>query len=116
MGKATIHFLQDSISKKSAPFAVYSVAGRQYHAKADYLFRSFKEGEKVYIIYELSQPEKGGIYDWWGYWITWGEMLFSLFLMVALYKISHAVTKNPSSESLIEQMEYKPVKRRKYED
>ncbi len=116
MGKAVIHFLQDTLSKELEPFAIYSVEGKEYRIKAGYFFRNFEEGQRVNIIYELSQPAKGAVYNFWGYWITWGETLFSLFLMTALYKISHAVTKNPSPESLVEQMEFKPAKRRKYED
>lgn len=95
---------------------VYSTGKKEYSVNADYLFRHFNEGETVDIIYELSQPEKGAVYSWWGYWFTWGETLFSLFLIIVFYKISHAVTNNPSPESVVEQLEYKPRKRRKYED
>lgn len=116
MGKGKIHFLSDSTTRRQAAFAIYSTGRQEYSVKADYLFRNYREGEVVDVIYELSQPEKGTVYSWWGYWFTWGEVIFSLVLIVAFYKISHAVTNNPSPESVIEQMEYQPRKRRKYED
>jgi len=116
MGRAVIHYLKDSVSKKLQPLAVYSTGKKTYSVKASYLFRNYKEGEVVDVIYELSQPEKGAVYSWWGYWFTWVEILFSLILIFAFYKISAAVTRNPSPESLLEQLNYKPQKRKKYED
>ncbi|MEP7317562.1 MAG: hypothetical protein ABI921_02440 [Panacibacter sp.] len=113
---ATIHFIADSATNKLQPFAVYELNKKNYSVNAGYLFRNFKEGEKIPVIYETSQPVKGAVYNWWGYWITWGETLFSIVLLVVFYQASVAITKNPSPESLIEQLEYKPRKKRKYED
>ena len=115
-GRGVIHYLKDTIHKELQPLAIYSTGKKTYSVNASYVFRNYKEGEIVTVIYELSQPEKGAVYSWWGYWLTWGEMLFSFFLIFAFYKISAAVTKNPSPESLLEQLEYKPQKRKKYED
>jgi len=116
MNVATIHFIKDSTSGNMQAFAVYSTGKKEYSVHADYLFRSFKEGGRVQVIYETSQPEKGAVYSWWGYWITWGEMLFSIVLLVLFYQAAIAITKNPSPEALIQQLEYKPRKKRKYED
>lgn len=113
---ASIRFRTDSVSGKPAPVAVFSDGKQQLVANASYLFRSYESGDKVRVIFERSQPQHAAVYHWWGYWITWGELLFSAVLMVALYKISTSVTSNPSPESLVEQLEYTPRKRRKYED
>ena len=113
---ATIHFITDSATNKLQPFATYRLNKKNYAVSANYLFRSYKEGEPVTVIYETSQPEKGAVYNWWGYWITWGETLFSIVLAVLFYQVAIAITKNPSPESLVEQLEYKPQKKRKYND
>lgn len=113
---ATIHFNIDSATTKLQPFAIYRSDKKTYSVNVGYLFRTYKEGEQVTVIYETSQPEKGAVYSWWGYWITWGETLFSIVLAVLFYQIAIAITKNPSPESLMEQLEYKPQKKRKYKD
>ncbi len=113
---ATIHLVKDSSANKVQAFAFYRTGKKDYSINAGYLFRTFTEGEKVPIIYETSQPEKGAIYSWWGYWVTWGETLFSIVLIVLFYQIAVAITSNPSPEAVIEQLSYKPRKKRKYED
>ena len=116
MDIATIHFIKDSSTGKIQPFASFLYDKKIYSVNASYLFRNFTEGQRVPLIYETSQPNKAAVYSWWGYWITWGETLFSTILLVLFYQVAVAITKNPSPESLIEQLEYKPQKRRKYKD
>ncbi len=106
--KAIIHFIKDSATGKSQPLAFYSLDKKTYSVKAAYLFRSFKEGDQVTVIYEASEPEKAAVYSLWGYWITWGELFFSIMLLIVLFRIAIAITKNPSPESLIRQLENKP--------
>jgi len=111
----TIHFAIDSV-KKLQPYAVYSVDEKKYSANAEYLFKHYKEGENVRVIYEASQPEKGAVYSVWGYWLRWGELLFSILLLVVMYRAAVAITSNPTPESLIEQLEEKPAHKEKYRD
>jgi hypothetical protein len=113
--KGTIHFANDS-TKKLQPYAVYSVDEKKYLVNAAYLFKHYNEGETVSVIYETSQPEKGGVYSVWGYWLRWGELLFSILLLLVMYRAAVAITSNPTPESLIEQLEDKPVRKRKYGD
>jgi hypothetical protein len=56
------------------------------------------------------------VYNFWGYWITWGELLTSIGLFIALFQVAVAVTKNPTAESLKEQLEYKEEKKKRYDD
>jgi hypothetical protein len=114
--KATIHFIKDSATNKILPYAFYRTDKKDYSVNADYIFRKFTEGEKIDFIYEASQPNKGAVYSWWGYWITIGEVLFSIGLLITLFYIAISVTKNPTPEALMEQLNYKPVKKRKYEN
>jgi hypothetical protein len=66
------------------------------------------------VIYETGTPEKAAVYGIWGYWIRWGELLASMVLAVALYLVAIAVTGNPTPEALIDQLEVKEEKKRKY--
>jgi len=114
--KATIHFLNDTQTHKHEPYAFYNINKKEYSINASYLFRSFKEGEKIDLIYETAQPNKGAVYSWWGYWFTPGELLFSIGLLIVMLYISVSITKNPTPEAVMEQLNYKPVKKRKYND
>lgn len=112
--RATIHFIKDSSADKPDPYAFYRTDKKDYAVKASYLFRKLKEGETVDLIFEASQPKLGAVYSWWGYWITVGEIIFSIALLIAMFFIATAITKNPTPEALIEQLSYTPKKKRKY--
>ncbi|MEP6844963.1 MAG: hypothetical protein ABI861_03140 [Panacibacter sp.] len=114
--KAIIHFIKDSATNKITPYAFYRTDRKDYSVNADYIFRKFTEGDKVDLIFEASQPKLGAVYTWWGYWITWGEVLFSIGLLIAMFYISVSVTKNPAPEAVLEQLNDKPVRKRKYEN
>jgi len=111
---AIIHF-QDSV-KQQKPFASFELGDTSYLVNASYPLRSFRENEKVEVIYVSSHPEQGVIYSWWGYWFSWGELLGSALLLIALFQIAVAVTKNPSEEAVKEQEGFVEEKKRKYVD
>ncbi|MBS1626976.1 MAG: hypothetical protein JSR09_07780 [Bacteroidetes bacterium] len=111
---ATIHWIKDS-TQKTIPKAVFTINKIQYAIDARYVLRNLPEGKQIQVIYETANPEKAAVYDFWGYWITWGELMASILLLVALIEIAKAINKNPTPEALIEQMEYKPIKKRKYD-
>ena len=113
---ATIHWAKDSISKQPIPKAFFSIGKNYYSVDARYVLRDVYEGKKLFVIYEESQPEKATVYSWWGYWITAGELFGSMVLFIALFQVAVALTKNPTAESLIEQLDYNPEKKRKYDD
>jgi hypothetical protein len=112
---AAIHYANDSTGQLQ-PFAVYSVGKTRYSVSAAYAFRHYKEGQSVQLIYEASQPEKGAVFTIWGYWLRWGELLFSVLLLVVMYRAAVAITSNPTPESLIEQLEHQSYGKRKYKD
>ncbi len=112
----TIHWAKDSISKQPIPKAFFSIGKNYYSVDARYVLRDLYEGKRLFVIYEESQPEKAAVYSWWGYWITAGELFGSMVLFIALFQVAVALTKNPTAESLIEQLDYNPEKKRKYDD
>jgi hypothetical protein len=113
---ATIQNVYDSASKQTIPVAVYQAGGTWHKTDARYFLRPIKFGQKVTVIYETATPEIAAVYAFWGYWIGWGELLFSVVGYVLLLQIAYSVTTNPNAESFQEQLSYKPENKRKYND
>lgn len=111
---AIIHWNYDSASKRSIPQAHYSTGLKNYAVDARYVFRQWKEGERTEVIYETNNLSKGAVYLFWGYWITWGELIGSILLIIALFQVAVSVTRNPTAEALMEQLEYKEEHKTKY--
>lgn len=114
-GHAIIHFAKDSTGT-TLPFAVYSVGKQEYRINADYAFRSYYAGDKEEVIYNPEAPEKAAVYSWWGYWVTWQELLGSIVLLIVLFQIARSVTRNPTPEGLLSELEDSaPPRRRRYD-
>jgi hypothetical protein len=111
-----IHFAKDSAGAM-IPLAVYPVDSLSYKIDARYLFRSLAEQDKVEIIYNPGDPAKGAVYSWWGYWVTWQELFASIGLLVLLFQIAKTITRNPTPEGLLSELENHapPRKRRRYD-
>ncbi len=111
---ATIHFVKEQNDKTVAK-AVFNVDKKDYAINAGYLFRSFEEGEKVDIIYEKEHPEKAAVYAFWGYWLTWKELIGSIVLLIVLYQAAIKITSHPAPDALIDELEEdEPRKKRRY--
>lgn len=112
---ATIVFVKDSASQKQVTKANFTVGKMVYQVDANYLFRSYQVGERVEVIYELSNPKKAAVYAFWGYWLTLGELIASIVMWFVLFQVAVGITKNPTPEALLEQIDYMPEKKTKYE-
>lgn len=113
---ATIHYRYSKNYTYPIPYATFIHDTTVYNIDARYVLRNLKEGKKIKVIYNTNQPNKAVVYSFWGYWLTWQELLGSLVLLIALFQVAVAVTKNPTPESLLEQLENKPGKQKKYTD
>ena len=114
---ATIHFAKDSASQALIPFANFSVGVKNYSVKASYPLRlRAKEGNKIEVIYDSTNPQKAVVYSVWGYWILWDELLVSLVIYLILFQVAVGITNNPTPDALIEQLDFKPKRKRKYDD
>ena len=103
---ATIHYMKDS-TQKIQPYAVFSLDGKDtFRANASYLFRSFKENETATVIYENANPQNAAIYSWWGYWVTWKELLACIIGYIVLFQAAKSIVSNPSPEAMKELEEY----------
>lgn len=113
---ATIHLVKDSASANVIPQAIYHDGYKVYAIDARYVFRTWNEGDQLLVIYETDNPASATVYRLWGYGITWGELLASVVLCIALFQVAVTVTRNPSAESVLEQMETGKEKKRRYMD
>jgi hypothetical protein len=111
---AMIHWMYDSSAQKNIPKAIFRYNKATYAADTRYVFRNWREGKKVEVIFEKQDPSKAAAYQLWGYWIRWEELLGSVILLVVLFQIAVAITSNPTPEALMEQVDYKEEKKRKY--
>ena len=113
---ATIQMQLDSASNKVLPKAIYSIGINIYSVNASYPLINYHANEKVEVIVEHEHPSSAVVYRFWGYWITWGELLTSIFMAVLLFQVAVSITKNPTAEALKEQLSYQPEKKTKYGD
>ncbi|MES2373709.1 MAG: hypothetical protein V4557_14110 [Bacteroidota bacterium] len=111
---AVIHWAYDSTAKHTIPMALYNTGLKNYAIDARYVFREWKEGEQTEVIYETGTPGKGAVYSFWGYWITWGELIGSCILIIVLFQVAVSITKNPTPEAVMDQLEVTEEKKRKY--
>jgi hypothetical protein len=92
--------------------ASFSDGNLMHYAEVPYGFLHHA-GEKVEVIYETADPAKAKQYGLLGYWITFGELVASLIIVMALYWTATSITKNPTPEALIDELESGKKKPRK---
>lgn len=113
---ATIQFIKDSATGLFTPNAVYNDGKKEHRIDARYIFRKWKNGDKLEVIYETGTPDNAAVYRFWGYWISWEELVVSIILLAGSVGIAVVVTKNPTPEAILEQLEFKEEKKRKYKE
>lgn len=107
--------LDKNSSGQIIPKADYSVGLNKYTINAGYPLSHYTDGEQINIILEHEHPDKGVVYRFWGYWITWEELLASIIIAILLFQIAVSITNNPSDESLQEQLTFKVEIKTKYD-
>ena len=111
----TTHAFVTLNNKTNKATASYHIQGKQYFIDANYPLRTIENGEVVTIIYNPSKPEVAAVYSFWGYWLTWGELCFSIIALFISYQIAVSITSNPTAESLKEQQTIDDTPKAKYE-
>jgi hypothetical protein len=109
---AIVHIAKDSTGA-DAPFAFYHAGRKDQKIDTRYLFRNLKEGSTCSVIYNPENPQAGAVYTFWGYWLTWQELIGSFVLVVVLFQIAKAITSNPTPEGLLSELEDDKPKPRK---
>lgn len=83
-----------------------------HYAEVTYQFL-YEKGEKIQVIYETADPAKAKQYAILGYWITFGELIVSILIIIVLYFVAVSITNNPTPEALLEELEASKKKPRK---
>jgi hypothetical protein len=110
-----IHYIKDS-NQKSVPKAIFQLNKTQDTIDAGYPLRHVEEGEHVTIIYETNDASRAAVYNWWGYWLQWDEILASILIPFVFLYVAKAITAGPDPEALLNELEMRnPPKRRKYD-
>ena len=100
------------IQKNNTLVAQFSDGRDIQYAEVPYGFLH-KKGERVEVIYEIADSSNAKQYGILGYWITFGELIVSLLIIIVLYFIAVSITSNPTPEALIEEMEMRKIKSKK---
>jgi len=112
---ATIHFQKDSSTQTVQPFALFALGNQPYKVNANYFLSNWKEGDKLEVIVDSAHPTKAKVYYWWGYWILWEEILYSIIIYVVLFFVAIGITNNPVENANEEDENMVKVKKRKYD-
>lgn len=110
-----IHFIKDSRTQKPVAKAIFSIDNLQDTVNAYYPLRHLTQGQHVNIIYQTSEPSKAAVYTWWGYWLQWDEIMASVLIPVILLYAAKAITAGPTPEAIVEELEMRKPKRKKYD-
>ncbi len=100
------------IQRSDSLVAQYSNGREIHYASVPYTFLH-EQGDHVKVIYETSTAATAKVYAVIGYWITFGELMASLCLIFLMYQIAVNVTKNPTPEAVVEELEMGKKKPRK---
>ena len=95
--------------------AVYSEYGKEYKLELDSAQYASKIGEKVELIYALSDPQKAVVSKFWGYWLIPIELAWSFGGFAALLAIAYATTHKPHPSAIAEQLKVEEAPKKKYE-
>jgi hypothetical protein len=95
--------------------AQYSEYGKYYKIELDSAEYAAKIGEKLELIYELSDPQKAVVNKFWGYWLIPIELAWSFGGFAALLAIAYATTYRPHPSAIAEQLKSDDAPKKKYE-
>lgn len=95
--------------------AVYSEYGKEYKLELDSSNYAAKIGQKLEVIYELSDPQKAVVNKFWGYWLIPIELVRSFGGFAALLAIAYATTHKPHPSAIAEQLKSEDAPKKKYE-
>ena len=107
--------VKEAIMSGTKIVAVYSEFGKEYKIILDSAEYASKIGEKLELIYELSNPQKAVVKKFWGYWLIPIELAWSFGGFTALLAIAYATTFKPHPSAIAEQLKGDDAPKKKYE-
>jgi hypothetical protein len=106
---------KEVVNSKTKIVAVYSEYGKSYKLELDSADYASKIGEKMEVIYALSDPQKAVVNKWWGYWLIPIELAWSFGGFSALLAIAYATTHKPHPSAIAEQLKSDDAPKKKYQ-
>ena len=107
--------VKEAIMSGTKIVAVYSEFGKEYKIILDSAEYASKIGEKLELIYELSNPQKAVVKKFWGYWLIPIELAWSFGGFTALLAIAYATTYKPHPSAIAEQLKGEEAPNKKYQ-
>ncbi len=107
--------VKEAIMSGTKIVAVYSEFGKEYKIILDSAEYASKIGEKLELIYELSNPQKAVVKKFWGYWLIPIELAWSFGGFTALLAIAYATTYKPHPSAIAEQLKGDDAPKKKYQ-
>ncbi len=107
--------VKEALGSVTKIVAVYSEFGKEYKIILDSAEYASKIGEKLELIYELSNPQKAVVKKLWGYWLIPIELAWSFGGFAALLAIAYATTHKPHPSAITEQLKGEEAPKKKYE-
>lgn len=108
-------YQDDAFYEKPVLVAEFSDGYKRYYANVDRLLSDYQLGQKVTVIYEPKNPRGAKQYTFLGYWMGLNELFWSLLLLAVSWSAAYSITKNPTPEALLEQLEYKEPDKPRYD-
>jgi len=107
--------IKDGTGSRPKIMAVYSEYGKEYKIELDSTEYASKIGQKLEVIYELSDPQKAVVNKFWGYWLIPIELAWSFGVFAVLLGIAYATTYRPHPSAIAEQLKSEDAPKKKYE-
>ena len=113
--QATLVYQDDLFYNKPVLVAEFSDGYKKYYTNVDHLLSDYQLGQKVTVIYEPKNPRGAKHYTFLEYWMGLNELFWSLLLLAVSWSAAYSITKNPTPEALLEQLNYKEPDKPRYD-
>lgn len=92
----------------------YSVGAEKIvYTTSKWFLTSHKQGQRVTIIYNPSDPAIACIYTFIGYWVNWDELFFTAIVFIILFIAAVTIT---GKTNVLSSLSDTPDTKRKYDD
>lgn len=99
-GKYTTAIIQKNAKETKA---VFTLNGKDsFYFNPEYIFKTLENNQNIKTIYATSNPSNASQYSFWGYWLTWKDLVYLPLGYLILFLIAKAIISNQSLESIKE--------------
>ncbi|NCW11678.1 MAG: hypothetical protein EBV82_00705 [Chitinophagia bacterium] len=103
------------IQNKGVKMLQFVESGKTYQLPLTNAQSRVAVGQKVEVIYELSNPQHAKLNQFLGYWMQPSELIWTIGIFFVLLGVAFATTHRPHPDALKEQLNYKKENLKKYQ-